>query len=81
MNKRVEKIVAKMKKTKAGHSFEDCEKVLIASGYYIAHSKGSHFTFKKETTKHRIVIAKHKPVDKQAIDDVIEAYETNKEKI
>lgn len=79
MSKRIEKLVDKMKRTKTGHGFEDCEKVLIASGYHIAHSKGSHFAFKNETTKHRIVIAKHKPIDKQAIEDVIEAYEANKE--
>lgn len=73
MSNKAEKIITKMKNTKKGHSFEDCEKVLTSIDYIISYSKGSHFTFKNSQTKHRIVIAKHKPIDPKAIIDILEA--------
>lgn len=74
MTNSIEKIVTKMQRTKHGHSFEDCQKVLEFKGYKMGMGKGSHFKFHKEG-KNMIVIAKHKPVNPKAIDDILRIWE------
>ncbi len=71
----IEKLVAKIKRTKYGHKFEDLEKILFAKGYQLSKNKGSHFTYKSPTTKNRITLAKHKPMSPQAVQDVITIWE------
>ncbi|MDD3012895.1 MAG: hypothetical protein PHC34_04260 [Candidatus Gastranaerophilales bacterium] len=73
MNK-VEKIIDRMKRTKYGHTFEDCQKVLEFKCYTMKEGKGSHFKFFKG--QKMIVIAKHRPVDPKAVEDIIRAWET-----
>lgn len=74
MTNSIEKIVVKMKRARHGHSFGDCQKVLESKGYKVEAGKGSHFKFFKEG-KDMIVIAKHRPVSPQAINDVLRAWE------
>ncbi len=62
---KVEKIVAKLKRTKFGHTFSYCEKVLLAKGYRLDRVKGSMV----------ITIAKHRPMSPDAVKDVIKAWE------
>jgi len=75
---KVDKIIEKFKKTPAGHSYEDCEKVLLAIGYKLRKSKGSHCQFSKMDSY--ITIANHRPVSKDAIKDVLKAWEKENEK-
>lgn len=63
-----------MQRTPHGHTFEDCQKVLIAKGYSMKEGKGSHFKFYKEG-KEMLVIAKHRPVSPKAVEDVLSAWE------
>lgn len=62
-----------MQRTKHGHTFEDCQKVLEYLGYKVRQGKGSHYRFVKGESF--ITIAKHRPVDPKAIQDVIRAWE------
>jgi len=73
MGNKVNKIVEKFKRTQAGHSYKDCEKVLIFLGYKLRKSKSSHCLFSKGA--YFITIANHKPISKDAIKDVLEAWE------
>jgi predicted RNA binding protein YcfA (HicA-like mRNA interferase family) len=75
MTRKTEKIFAKMKRTLTGWNYEDCEKVLLSLGYKVRQTRGSHYIFSKDQCY--ITIAKHKPVSKDAVKDVIEAW--NKE--
>ncbi len=75
---KVEKIVRKFNKSDAGQSYEDCEKILLSLGYSLRNTKGSHRVFKKGDNY--IVIAKHKPVSKGAVKDVLDAWENYHEK-
>jgi len=68
-----DKIAARMKRTKYGHTFEDCQKVLESLGYTLRKGKGSHYVFSKGIKF--ITIAKHRPVDPKAVQDVINAWE------
>lgn len=70
---KVEKIIDKFRRSLAGHSFNDCEKVLLSMGYKIRKSKGSHCQFSKD--KNYITIANHKPVSKDAVKDVLKAWD------
>lgn len=63
-----------MKRTRHGHTFEDCEKVLTSIGYELKTTKGSHHTFKNKKGN-RITIARHRPVSPAAIEDVIKAWD------
>lgn len=73
MSNKVEKIVDKFKRSNKGQRFEDCVKVLEFLGYKMKPGKGDHFKFSKG--QDMIVMAKHKPVDPNAINDVIDAWE------
>lgn len=75
MSSSIEKIVAKMKQSNKGHRFEDCEKVLKAKGYEMKAGKGDHFKFFK-TDEAMIVIARHRPVSPNAVNDVIKAWDS-----
>lgn len=71
MSKKAEKLINKMSNTKAGFTFEDCLLVLKYLGFELHTNDGSHFTFKNEETKQRITIAKHNPMSKNAIKDIL----------
>jgi predicted RNA binding protein YcfA (HicA-like mRNA interferase family) len=71
---KVEKIIAKMKRTRFGHTFEGCEKVLLSKGYILSTIKGSHHTYRDSAGK-KITLAKHKPMSPDAIRDIIKIYE------
>lgn len=73
MGNKIKKIVDRFKRTLSGHSYDDCEKVLLSLGYKLRKSKGSHCLFSKGA--HFITIAKHRPVSKDAVKDVLEAWE------
>jgi len=69
---KVEKLIQSFKTSDAGQKYEDCEKVLLYLGYSLRNTKGSHRVFKK--SDEYIVIAKHKPVSKGAVKDVLKAW-------
>ena len=70
---KIEKIIEKFRRTLAGHSYEDCEKVLLSIGYKLRKSKGFHCQFSKNA--HYITIANHRPVSKDAVKDVLQAWD------
>lgn len=73
-----DKIIEKFLKTDAGQKYEDCEKVLLYLGYVLKRIKGSHHQFVKN--QEHVTIAKHKPVSKGAIKDVLTAWRNYHEK-
>lgn len=74
---RIEKIVEKLKNSKADADFDDLAKILEYLGY-ICNKKngGSHFIFKKENK--RVNIPKHKPIKKPYVRNVLQVYEEEK---
>ena len=75
MSNKIEKLISKMKRSKSDFTFEDCEKVLLSLGFVVKAQKGSHFRFDRDG-KDFITIAKHIPVSKAAVKDVLEAWNT-----
>lgn len=71
----IEKLIAKLKRTKYGHKFEDLEKILLAKGFELSTNKGSHFIYKNPKTKTRVTLAKHKPMSPKAVQDVITVWD------
>lgn len=72
MNK-VDKIIQKFKQTNAGQRFEDCEKVLFELGFELKRVKGSHHQYRKDNLT--LTIANHKPVAKDAVNDILKLWE------
>lgn len=69
---KVEKLIQKFKESDAGQKYEDCEKILLSLGYELKRIKGSHHQFFKDGL--HVTIAKHKPVSKGAVKDVLNAW-------
>ena len=68
-----EKIIKKFQHSNAGQRFEDCEKVLLALGFVLKRIKGSHHQYRKDSLT--LTIANHKPVAKDAVNDILKLWE------
>lgn len=75
---KIEKIIEKFKKSEAGNKYEDCEKILLYLGFVLKRIKGSHYQFVKD--EEHLTVAKHKPVSKGAVKDVLKAWEKHYDK-
>jgi len=67
----VDKIIQSFKTTKFGHTFEECKKVLEYIGFEEKSSRGSHHKFIKQGLNRPFILAKHRPIDPAAIDDIL----------
>lgn len=74
----IDKIINKFKKSRFGHTFEDCKKVLEAVGFEEKSSRGSHHKFVKEGLKRPFILAKHRPIDPAAIAEILNFVEKEK---
>ena len=70
---KVDKIIDKFKRSNSGQKFEDCEKVLFTLGFILKRVNGSHHQYKKDNLL--ITIANHKPVAKDAVNDILKIWE------
>lgn len=66
-----DKILEKFKKSQFGHSFEECKKVLEYLGFVEKSSRGSHHKFCKQGLNRPFILAKHRPIDPAAINEII----------
>jgi len=67
----VDKIIKSFRTSKFGHTFEECKKVLEYIGFEEKSSKGSHHKFTKQGLDRPFILAKHRPIDPAAIDDIL----------
>lgn len=67
----IDKIIKRFKTSKFGHTFEDCKKVLEYLGYIEKSSRGSHQKFSKAGIERPFILAKHRPIDPAAIDEIL----------
>lgn len=74
---KVDKIIEKFKRSNAGQKFEDCEKVLFALGFVLKRTNGSHHQYKNGSLL--LTIANHKPVAKDAVNDILKLWEKHYE--
>jgi predicted RNA binding protein YcfA (HicA-like mRNA interferase family) len=70
---KVDKIINKFRNSDAGHRFEDCEKVILYLGYELKRVSGSHHQYQKAA--HTYTIARHKPVARGAIKEILKLWE------
>ena len=68
----VEKIIEKFNLSKFGHTFEECKKVLEYAGFSEKSSKGSHHKFIKQGLNRPFILAKHRPIDPAAINEILD---------
>lgn len=69
---KVEKIIQNFRTTQFGHTFEDCKKVLESIGFIEKSSKGSHHKFSKAGLNRPFILAKHRPIDPAAINEILD---------
>lgn len=74
----VDKIIKKFKSSQFCHTFEDCKKVLESMGFIEKSSNGSHHKFSKTGLNRPFILAKHRPIDPAAINEILKIYD-NKE--
>ena len=74
----VEKIIKNFYSSKFGHTFEDCKKVLEYLGFEEKSSRGSHRKFVKAGLNRPFILAKHRPIDPAAINEILEFVERSK---
>ena len=66
-----EKIISKFRVSLFGHTFEECKRVLEFIGFTETGSRGSHHKFTKEGLNRPFIIAKHRPIDPAAINEIL----------
>ena len=71
----VEKIIEKFRRSRFGHTFEDCKKVLEYLGFCEKSSKGSHHKFVRPGFNRPFILAKHRPIDPAAIVEILDFYD------
>lgn len=71
----VRKIVENFRRTRFGHTFEDCKKVLEYLGFVEKSSKGSHHKFMKTGLNRPFILAKHRPVDPAAVTEILDFFD------
>ena len=69
--KSIDKVIAKFRASQFGHTFEECKKVLEFLGFKETGSKGSHHKFTKDGLNRPFILAKHRPIDPAAINDIL----------
>lgn len=67
----VKKIIDKFRNSQFGHTFEDCKKVLEFIGFKETSSRGSHHKFTKQGLNRPFILAKHRPIDPAAINEIL----------
>ena len=68
----VKKIIEKFNLSKFGHTFEECKKVLEYIGFVETSSKGSHHKFIKQGLNRPFILAKLRPIDPAAINEILD---------
>ncbi len=67
----IDKIIKKFRSSQFGHTFEDCKKVLESIGFIEKSSRGSHHKFIKNGLNRPFILAKHRPIDPAAINEIL----------
>ena len=67
----LDKIIKKFRTSSFGHTFEDCKKVLEYIGFEEISSRGSHHKFRKQGLNRPFILAKHRPIDPAAINEIL----------
>jgi len=68
----IDKIIKSFQSSKFGHTFEECKKVLEYLGFVEKSSRGSHHKFIKQGLNRPFILAKHRPIDPAAINEILE---------
>lgn len=68
---KVDKVISKFRKSPFGHTFDECKKVLEYLGFEETGSRGSHHKFTKDGLNRPFIIAKHRPIDPAAINEIL----------
>lgn len=71
----VDKVIGKFRATQFGHTFEECKKVLEFIGFKETGSKGSHHKFTKVGLNRPFILAKHRPIDPAAINEILKLFD------
>ena len=74
-NMKVDKIFENFKKSEFGHNFDDCKKALEYLGFVEKSSKGSHHKFMRQGLNRPFILAKHRPIDPAAINEILKFFE------
>ena len=68
---KIDKIIEDFRRSQFGHTFEDCKKVLEYIGFEEKSSKGSHHKFIRKGLNRPFILAKHRPIDPAAINEIL----------